>query len=72
MAVAPLTENTSKSSPGQPEKREQLISIYDQLDDVGKMELLLLAIKLTEARRAIAATAPEARTISRGGLCVSS
>ena len=50
MAIKPQTGATSDASPGQPEKREELIRIYDALDDAGKQELLRLAEELARAR----------------------
>jgi hypothetical protein len=41
---------TSGSSPGQSERREELIRIFDQLDDEGKQELLRLAKELARPR----------------------
>jgi hypothetical protein len=41
---------TSGSSPGQSERREELISIFDQLDDERKQELLRLAKGLAQRR----------------------
>jgi hypothetical protein len=41
---------TSGSSPGQSERREELIRIFDQLDDEGKQELLRLAKELAQPR----------------------
>jgi hypothetical protein len=49
MANEPQSE-TAESSPGQSEKREQLIRIYDELDDAGKDELLQLAKELSRPR----------------------
>jgi hypothetical protein len=43
MTTKPRMENTSNSSPGQSDRREQLLRIYDELDDAGKQELLRLA-----------------------------
>lgn len=39
---------TSPSSPGQDEHRERLLSIYDELDDAGRQELLHFAVELSE------------------------
>jgi len=36
---------TSQSSPGQVQRREHLLRIYDELDDAGKRELLDLAVE---------------------------
>ena len=36
---------TSQSSPGQVQRREHLLSIYDELDDAGKRELLDFAVE---------------------------
>jgi hypothetical protein len=53
MTTTPRTENTSDSSPGQVDRRDQLLRVYDQLDDAGKQELLRLTEKLSGlARRA--------------------
>jgi hypothetical protein len=38
--------DTSDASPGQSDRRERLIRIYDELDDAGKQELLRLAEQL--------------------------
>ena len=40
--------SSATSSPGQTERREQLLRAYDDLDDAGKQELLKLAIELLE------------------------
>ncbi len=50
MTTTPRTENTSDSSPGQVDRREQLLRVYDQLDDAGKQELLRLAEELSRPR----------------------
>jgi hypothetical protein len=50
MTTKPRTENTSDSSPGQSGRREQLLRIYDELDDAGKQELLRLAQELLRPR----------------------
>lgn len=36
--------DTSQSSPGQVQRRERLLRIYDELDDAGKRELLDFAV----------------------------
>jgi hypothetical protein len=41
------SDNTSEASPGQSGRRDQLIRIYDKLDDAGKRELLQLAMELS-------------------------
>jgi hypothetical protein len=43
---------TVNSSPGQTERREQLLRVYDELDDVGKQRLLKLAMELIEPNAA--------------------
>jgi hypothetical protein len=50
MTIKPRSENTSDSSPGQGDRRDQLLRIYDQLDDAGKQELLRLAEELSRPR----------------------
>jgi hypothetical protein len=50
MTIPPRTENTSDSSPGQADRRDQLLRFYDQLDDAGKQELLRLAEELSRPR----------------------
>jgi hypothetical protein len=50
MKPAANGNETSGSSPGQAEKRDQLIQIYDELDDAGKQELLRLAQELGKPR----------------------
>ena len=50
MTTTPRMENTSDSSPGQADRREQLLRIYDELDDAGKQELLRLAQDLLRPR----------------------
>jgi hypothetical protein len=40
------SNSTSEASPGQSDKRDQLLRIYDELDDVQKQELLRLAMVL--------------------------
>ena len=51
---APMTikphADTSEASPGQSDRRERLIRIYDELDDAGKLELLRLAEELSRPR----------------------
>ena len=46
MTSKPPNDASSEASPGQSEKRDQLIRIYDELDDAGKQELLRLAMEL--------------------------
>lgn len=46
MTSKPPNDASSQASPGQTEKRDQLIRIYDELDDAGKQELLRLAMEL--------------------------
>jgi hypothetical protein len=41
--------DSSRSSPGQSERREELIRIFDKLDDQGKQELLRLAKELARS-----------------------
>ena len=48
MKSEPTGNGTSAASPGQAEKRDQLIRIYDELDDAGKQELLRLAEELSK------------------------
>jgi hypothetical protein len=50
MTTKPRMENTSNSSPGQSDRREQLLRRYDELDDAGKQELLRLAQDLLRPR----------------------
>jgi hypothetical protein len=50
MTTTPHMDNTSDSSPGQSDRREELLSIYDELDDAGKQELLRLAQDLLHPR----------------------
>jgi hypothetical protein len=50
MTTTPRMENTSDSSPGQTDRRDQLLRIYDELDDAGKQELLRLAEELSRPR----------------------
>jgi hypothetical protein len=50
MSIQPHSENTSEASPVLGDRREQLIRIYDQLDDAGKQELLRLAEELARTR----------------------
>ncbi len=50
MALELQNKTSSNASPGQPEKREELIRIYDALDDAGKEELLRLVEELGRAR----------------------
>jgi hypothetical protein len=40
----------SEASPGQSDKRDQLLRIYDELDDVQKQELLRLAMVLLRSK----------------------
>jgi hypothetical protein len=42
--------DSSGSSPGQPERRAELIRIFDKLDDQAKQELLRLAKQLAQSR----------------------
>jgi hypothetical protein len=42
--------DTSEASPGQSDRRERLIRIYDELDDAGKQELLRFAEELSRPR----------------------
>ena len=46
MPIKTATDKTSEASPGQSDKRDQLLRIYDELDDVQKQELLRLAMVL--------------------------
>ena len=46
MPTKTRSDNTSEASPGQSDKRDQLLRIYDELDDVQKQELLRLAMVL--------------------------
>ena len=46
MTSKPLNDASSEASPGQSDKRDQLIRIYDELDDAGKQALLRLAKEL--------------------------
>jgi hypothetical protein len=48
--IKPPSGPTSQSSPGQPENRDLLIRIYDELSDTGKQELLRLAQELFTRR----------------------
>jgi hypothetical protein len=48
--IKPRSGPTSQSSPGQPENRDLLIRIYDELSDTGKQELLRLAQELSTRR----------------------
>lgn len=41
--------DSSGSSPGQSDRREELIRIFDKLDDQGKQELLRLAKELAQS-----------------------
>jgi|EndMetStandDraft_9_1072997.scaffolds.fasta_scaffold3034760_1 hypothetical protein len=50
MASESRKDPTSEASPGQSERRNELIRIYDELDDAGKQELLRLAIELCGPR----------------------
>lgn len=45
-----FSDTTSDASPGQSEKRDELIRVYDELDDNGKQELLRLALELIGPR----------------------
>jgi hypothetical protein len=56
MTVKPTTDTSSGASPGQSERREKLIRIYDELDDAGKQELLRHAEEL----RALVSRSPTA------------
>jgi hypothetical protein len=49
MPIKTRSANTSLSSPGQSGRRDELIRIYDELDDAGKRELLRFAIELLRA-----------------------
>jgi hypothetical protein len=44
------SNSTSEASPGQSGKRDQLLRIYDELDDVQKQELLRLAMVLLRSK----------------------
>jgi hypothetical protein len=44
------SSSTSEASPGQSDKRDQLLRIYDELDDVQKQELLRLAMVLLRSK----------------------
>ncbi len=46
MPTKTRSDNTSEASPGQSDKRDQLLRIYPELDDVQKQELLRLAMVL--------------------------
>jgi hypothetical protein len=46
MPTETQSDSTSEASPGQSDKRDQLLRIYDELDDVQKQELLRLAMVL--------------------------
>lgn len=48
MANEPHSDS-SPSSPGQSNRREELIRIFDELDDEGKQELLRLAKELARS-----------------------
>jgi hypothetical protein len=50
MINEPHSESSS-SSPGQSERREELVRIFDTLDDQGKQELLRLAKELAQSSR---------------------
>jgi hypothetical protein len=50
MTINPKSETTSEASPGQSEKRDLLIRIYDELSDTAKQELLRLALELSGRR----------------------
>jgi hypothetical protein len=50
MPTKTQTDNTSEASPGQSNKRDQLLRIYDELDDVQKQELLRLAMVLSRSK----------------------
>jgi hypothetical protein len=52
MNDAPQARSTPNASPGQTERRDQLLRVYDDLDDVGKQRLLKLAKELTEPNAA--------------------
>jgi hypothetical protein len=41
--------DSSSSSPGQSDRREELIRIFDKLNDEGKQELLRLAKELARS-----------------------
>jgi hypothetical protein len=49
MTIEPHSES-SGSSPGQSDRREELVRIFDTLDDQGKQELLRLARELAQPR----------------------
>jgi len=61
MTIEPHTD-TSDASPGQSDRRERLIHIYDQLDDVGKQELLRLAEQLSVSGSRSSSKAPLAQS----------
>ena len=50
MPTKTRSDNTSEASPGQSDKRDQLLRIYDELDDVQKQELLRLAMVLLRSK----------------------
>jgi hypothetical protein len=49
MAKEPPHHDSSPSSPGQSDRREELVRIFDKLNDEGKQELLRLAKELARS-----------------------
>jgi hypothetical protein len=46
MPIKTATDKTSEASPGQSDKRDQLLRIFDALDDIRKLELLRIGMEL--------------------------
>jgi hypothetical protein len=50
MPTTTQSDKTSGASPGQSDKRDRLLRIYDELDDGGKRELLRFGMALLRSK----------------------
>jgi hypothetical protein len=50
MPTKTRSDNTSEASPGQSDKRDQLLRLYDELDDIRKQELLRIGMELLRSK----------------------
>ena len=50
MPINTATDKTSEASPGQSDKRDQLLRIFDELDDIRKQELLRIGMELLRSK----------------------
>ena len=50
MPTKTRSDSTSEASPGQSDKRDQLLRIYDELDDIRKQESLRISMELLRSK----------------------